>query len=286
MESNPTATMPLVDLPTGEYVPALGQGTYRMGADPARRSEEVRALQLGLELGMTLIDTAEMYADGGAEEVVGEAIRGHQRDDVFVVSKVLPFNSTAEGTVAACERSLKRLGTDHLDLYLLHWRGMTSLQETLEGFEDLKAAGKIRYWGVSNFDMADMNELMALFGGQQVTTNQVLYNPQRRGIEWDLLPWCRERRIPIMAYSPVEEGRLLEHPALAGVAANHHATVAQVCLAWLLRQSGMIVIPKSSNPAHVRENRAALDLQLTPEDLALIDQAFPAPRGPQPLSVI
>lgn len=280
-----SAAMPLVALPTGEQVPALGMGTYRLGADPTRRQDEVAALRQGLELGLTLIDTAEMYADGGAEAVVGEAIAGH-RDEVFLVSKVLPFNSTTKGTVAACERSLQRLGTDHLDMYLLHWRGMQHLSETLEGFEDLQAAGKIRYWGVSNFDMADMQELLGLPGGSQVGANQVLYNPLRRGIEWDLLPWCQQRRIPVMAYSPVEEGRLLGHPTLAEIGARHDATAAQVAIAWILRQPGLIAIPKSVSAEHLRQNREALDLQLKPEDLEAIDRAFPPPRGPVPLSVI
>ena len=272
-------------LPTGEAIPRLGLGTWRMGEDRRRREAEVAALRLGLDLGLGLIDTAEMYGSGGAEAVVGEAIAG-RRDAVFLVSKVLPQNASRRGTIAACEASLKRLATDRIDLYLLHWRGGPALSETLAGFLALQEAGKIRHWGVSNFDAGDMAELDRLPGGDAVASNQVLYNLSRRGIEHDLLPWCRERRVPIMAYSPVDQGRLLGHQALARIARRHDATPAGVALAWLLAQPGVMAIPKASDPAHVRDNRAALDLPLTPEDIAELDRAFPAPRGPTALEIL
>ncbi|MCE3246758.1 MAG: oxidoreductase [Geminicoccaceae bacterium] len=272
-------------LPEGEAVPVLGQGTWYLGEGSRRRADEIAALRLGIDLGMFLIDTAEMYGDGAAEELVGEAIAG-RRDEVFLVSKVLPENATRNGTVAACERSLERLRTDQIDLYLLHWRGPVPLAETLAGFEALIRAGKIRYWGVSNFDLADMMELRALRGGRAAATDQVLYNLTRRGIEWELLPWCRELGVPIMAYSPIEQGRLLRHPVLQDVAARHGATAAQVALAWVLRHKDVIAIPKASDPRHVEENRAALDLRLSTQDLADLDRAFPPPAGPRPLEMI
>ncbi len=282
---DPVQPIPTLSLPSGERVPVLGQGTWMMGESRRSRREEVEALRLGLDLGMTLIDTAEMYADGGAEEVVAEAIAG-RRDQVFLVTKVLPGNASRRGTIEACERSLRRLRTDRIDLYLLHWRGRYPLAETLEAFAELVRAGKIRYWGVSNFDTDDMAELTGLPGGAAVATNQVLYNLSRRGIEYDLLPWCRERRIPIMAYSPIEQGRILGNPALRRVAARHGATPAQVALAWLLRQKDVMVIPKAGRPEHVRENRAALDLELTAEDLAELDRAFPPPTRKVPLEML
>jgi diketogulonate reductase-like aldo/keto reductase len=272
-------------LPSGEVVPVLGQGTWHMAEDPRRREDEIAALRLGLDLGMTLIDTAEAYADGAAEELVGEAIAG-RRDEVFLVSKVLPDHATRRGTITACEGSLGRLGTDRLDLYLLHWRGQVPLEETLEGFAALVRAGKVRHWGVSNFDVSDLEELVALPGGSAVATDQVLYNLTRRGIEYDLLPWCQRRGLPIMAYSPIEQGRVLHHPTLRSVAAGHRATPAQVALAWVLRQDSIISIPKAGTTAHVRENRAALDLRLTEHDLAALDRAFPPPAGPQPLELL
>lgn len=274
-----------VPLPSGEVVPALGQGSWGMGDDPRQREAEAAALRLGLDLGLTLIDAAEMYADGAAEEVVGEAIAG-RRDEVFLVSKVMPQNASRRGTIAACERSLRRLGTDRLDLYLLHWRGGSPLAETVEAFATLQREGKIRYWGVSNLDPDDMRELLRAAGGAAVATDQVLYNLTRRGIEFDLLPWCRERGIPIMAYSPIEQGRMLAHPALRAVAERRDATPAQVALAWLLRQEGIIAIPKASNAGHVRENHAALALHLTAEDLTDLDRAFPPPTRPQPLEML
>jgi diketogulonate reductase-like aldo/keto reductase len=274
-----------VALPSGSRVPALGQGTWFMGEQARKRKDEVAALRAGIDLGLTLIDTAEMYAEGGAEEVVGAAIAG-RRDEVFLVSKVLPSNASRRGTVSACERSLGRLGVQCIDLYLLHWRGSVPLAETLEAFATLQRDGKIRSWGVSNFDNADMEELVALAGGSACDTNQVLYNLTRRGIEYDLLPWCESRAIPAMAYSPIEQGRLLGNSALQRVARAHGATAAQVALAWVLRRPGVIAIQKAGRVAHVEENRRALDLHLTPEDLAALDRAFPPPRGPQPLEML
>jgi len=267
-------------LPSGEAVPILGQGTWFMGDNPRQRNDEIASLQLGLDLGMTLIDTAEMYGDGAAEELVGEAI-GDRREDVFLVSKVLPSNATRRGTIAACERSLARLKTDWLDLYLLHWRG-----GTLAAFEELVRTGKIRHWGVSNFDAGDMKELVRLRGGSSAATNQVLYNLTRRGIEHDLLPWCQEHGMPVMAYSPIEQGRLLGHRALQEVAKRHAATPAQVSLAWVLRQDRVIAIPKAGTATHVRENRGALDIELMAEDIKALDRAFPPPTGPQALEML
>lgn len=278
-------TLPTTRLPCGETVPVLGQGTWYMGETPARRAEEAAALRLGLDLGLTLIDTAEMYADGRAEEVVGDAITG-RRDEVFLVSKVLPGNASRRGTVMACERSLRRLRTDRIDLYLLHWRGSHPLAETIAAFETLIRDGKIRHWGVSNLDLDDMKALASHPGGGAAQTNQVLYNLSRRGIEYDLLPWQRERGIPTMAYSPIEQGRLLANPALAAVAARHGAAPAQAALAWLLAKGDVIAIPKSSDPAHVRANRQALDLRLDAEDFEALDHAFPPPTRPRPLEML
>ena len=277
--------MRTTSLPAGEMVPVLGQGTWNMGDDSRRRRDEANALRLGIDLGMTLIDTAEMYANGGSEEVVGEAISG-QRDRIFLVSKVLPSNASRRGVEAACERSLKRLGTDRIDLYLLHWRGGVPLSETVEAFETLKAAGKIRHWGVSNFDTDDMEELEALPAGRTVQTNQVLYNLTRRGIEFDLLPWSRERGVPTMAYSPVEQGALGGDRRLKAVAERHGATPAQIALAWVMRDDGVIAIPKASRQEHVRDNRAALDIRLTPQDLTDLDAVFPPPSRKRGLEMI
>jgi diketogulonate reductase-like aldo/keto reductase len=272
-------------LPSGELVPVLGQGTWGMAEDTRRRKDEVVALRLGIDLDMTLIDTAEMYADGGAEALVGEAIAG-RRDKLFLVSKVLPENASRAGTAVACESSLRRLGTDYLDLYLLHWRGNIPLEETVDAFAALVDTGKIRYWGVSNFDVVDMIELRAVPGGADVAADQVLYNLTRRGIEYDLMPWCRKRHIPIMAYSPIEQGRLLGHRELKRIAARHHVKPAQVALAWVLRRAGVVAIPKAANVAHVRENRAALGLRLTRQDLGALDRAFPAPTEAVPLEML
>jgi diketogulonate reductase-like aldo/keto reductase len=278
-------------LPSGAGIPVLGQGTWNMGEDPAARQAEVAALRLGMELGMRLIDTAEMYGEGGAEEVVGEAIAG-RRDEVFLVSKVYPHHADRRGVREACERSLRRMKTERIDLYLLHWRGQVPLEETLDAFARLREQGKIADYGVSNFDLDDMQEAAALPGGELVATDQVLYNLSRRGPEWDLLPWCRERRVPLMAYSPLESNPLeqrglLDKPQLAAVAQRHAATPAQVALAWLLRQDGVVVIPKAVQPRHVRENRAALELAqaLDAQDLAGLEAGFPAPRRRQPLAM-
>ena len=275
-----TRTTPL---PSGEQVPVFGLGTWRMGEEPGHAAAEADALRLGLDLGATLIDTAEMYFD--AESVVGRAIAG-RRDGLFIVSKVLPSNASRQGTVAACERSLKRLGTDRIDLYLLHWRGDVPLAETLEAFETLKAAGKIRHWGVSNFDTHDMDELFGLPEGRDCQANQILYNLTRRGPEFDLLPWCRQNGMPFMAYSPVEQGRLARSGKLDAVAARHGATPAQIALAWVLAHPGVIAIPKASQPEHMRQNIAAADIELSAEDLAELDRAFSPPSCKQPLEVL
>jgi len=272
-------------LPSGEAVQVLGQGTWKMGEDSRRRAGEVNALKLGLDLGMTLIDTAEMYASGGAEEVVAEAIAG-RRDELFLVSKVLPSNASRSGVARACENSLKRLRTDRIDLYLLHWPGSVPLSETVEAFEALKKAGKIRHWGVSNFDTDEMEELTGLSSGDHVQTNQVLYNLSRRGPEFDLAPWSRQRGIPIMAYSPVEQGALARNSRLEAIAARHNATAAQIALAWVMAQPGVIAIPKASSQEHVRQNVAALDIKLTSEDLAELDRAFPPPTRKRGLEMI
>jgi diketogulonate reductase-like aldo/keto reductase len=279
------STVRTTRLPAGDEVPVLGQGTWGMGEKPNRRADEVAALRLGLDLGMSLIDTAEMYGDGGAEEIVGEAVAG-RRDDVFIVSKVLPTHASRLGVVTACANSLKRLRTDRIDLYLLHWRLGTPLAETVAAFELLKAAGKIRHWGVSNFDMADMVELAGVADGKGAQTNQVLYNLMRRGIEYDLLPWCRQRGIPIMAYSPVEQGVLADDGRLAKVAERYGVSRSQIALAWVLRQEGVIAIPKASKLDHVRENRAAHDIRLLPADLHDLDRAFPPPTGKRMLEML
>ena len=275
--------MKTITLPAGERVPAFGMGTWYMGEKAARRKAEVAALKHGLELGIRLIDTAEMYGDGGAEEVVGEAIAG-RRDEVFVVSKVYPHNASRKGIAAACERSLRRLKTDRLDLYLLHWRGNVPFEETIAGFEALRTAGKIRHWGVSNLDIGDMEELWVLSKAAQA--NQLLYNLARRGIEWDLLPWLRERRIPVMAYSPIEQARLLKNRALLEFSKRHGLAPAQAALAWLLAKDDVIVIPKASDPVHLEENFQSLEKKLTAEQLAELDRAFPPPRAPSPLEML
>ena len=277
--------LPTVTLLSGVVVPALGLGTWHMGEDPRQAGQEVEALRHGLDEGLTLIDTAEMYAEGGAEEIVGEAIAG-RRDEVFLVSKVYPWNASREGTIAACERSLARMRTDRLDLYLLHWRGEHPLAGTVEAFETLREAGKIGAWGVSNFDLADMEELMEVPGGGNCVANQVLYNLWRRGVEYDLLPWCQHRGIAVMAYSPIEQGSLARNETLIHIAKAYQATPAQVALAFLLERDGVIAIPKSSHPQRVTENREAADLDLTDEDLDALDAAFPPPSRPMPLEMI
>ncbi|RNM07918.1 aldo/keto reductase [Dickeya undicola] len=279
-----------VTFPDGNTVPAIGQGTWFMGESAQRRSSEVSALQAGIDAGMTLIDTAEMYADGGAEDVVGEAIRG-RRDRVYLVSKVYPHNAGGERAIAACERSLKRLQTDYIDLYLLHWRGGIPLVDTIAAMEALQQAGKIGRWGVSNLDIDDMEELWSYQGGEQCQTNQVLYHLASRGIEYDLLPWCLQRRLPVMAYCPLAQAGqlrhdLFAHPAVVHVAQRQALTPAQVLLAWVTRQPGVIAIPKASTLAHVNENATALEVTLSPEDLVILDEAYPAPRRKQPLDVV
>jgi diketogulonate reductase-like aldo/keto reductase len=280
-----TQELPMVTLPDGERVPALGQGTWHMGENRRRAAEEAAAVRLGIELGMTLIDTAEMYGSGGAEEVIARVAEG-VRDSLFIVSKVYPHNASRAGVVAACERSLKRLATDRIDLYLLHWRGSIPLAETVEGFLRLQSDGKIRHYGVSNFDRADMAEWAALQGGGTVAADQVLYNLSRRGPEWDLLPWCREHQVAVMAYTPLGQGHMLGNRVLGEVARRRDATPAQIALAWLLRQDGMIVIPKASRLEHVRENRGALDIALTEEELAALDRAFPPPKSKSSLGTL
>jgi diketogulonate reductase-like aldo/keto reductase len=276
--------MPSVTFPDGTTVPALGLGTWTMGERETRAADEAAALALGFDLGMTLVDTAEMYAEGGAERIVARAIAG-RRDRLFVVSKVYPHNAGRKSAISACERSLKRLKTDRLDLYLLHWRGHIPLAETVAAFERLRADGKIVRWGVSNFDTADMRELFALAEGRCCATNQVLYHLGERGIEWDLLPWLREHRIPLMAYSPLGQGALLRNPRLASIARRSGATPAQIALGWLLRSTDVVAIPESADIEHIRVNRAAATLQLDPPMLDAIDAAFSPPTGPTPLSV-
>jgi diketogulonate reductase-like aldo/keto reductase len=276
--------MKMIRFPDGTTVPALGQGTWMMAEDPGRRPQEIAALREGVELGLTLIDTAEMYGEGESERLVGEAIAG-MRDRVFLVSKAYPHNASRERLARACDASLERLRTDRLDLYLLHWRGNVPLAETAETMERLVEAGKIARWGVSNLDVDDMEELVAA-GGEHCQTDQILYNLIRRGPEHDLIPWLARHRMPVMAYSPVEQGRLPAHRGLTSIARERGATPTQVALAWLLAQDGVIAIPKAGSAVHVRENRAAADLKLYDADLDQIDGLFPRPRGPVPLEML
>jgi diketogulonate reductase-like aldo/keto reductase len=279
--------IPTVVLPDGERVPALGQGTWMMAERRKQRAEEIAALQAGVDAGMTVIDTAEMYGSGAAEELVAEAL-GHRRRDIFLTSKVLPQNASTRRAIASCEASLRRLKTDRLDMYLLHWRGTVPLAETLEAFSRLKRDGKIRHWGVSNFDVDDMTEIASLAAdaGETVATNQILYNLTRRGPEHALLPWCRDRAVPIMAYSPLEQGKLVKDKTLKAIATRLNATPAQVALAWVLKQPAVVAIPKSGNTERVRENREALHTALTPADLAQLERAFPSPARNTPLEMI
>jgi diketogulonate reductase-like aldo/keto reductase len=274
-----------VTLPSGETVPALGQGTWQMAETASRRKQEIEALRLGVELGMTLVDTAEMYGEGASEELVAEALVG-QRDRLFLVSKVYPHNASRQGVVQACERSLRRLKTDRLDLYLLHWRGSVPLEETVAGFEELRRSGKIRHWGVSNFDTDDMDELLRVPAGENCAANQVLYNVTRRGPEFDLIPWMTEHRMPLMAYSPIEQGRLPRGGVLQRIGQKYGASPFQIALAWLLQKPDVIAIPKASSPDHVRDNHRALEIRLSPEDLDAIDAEFPTPRRKRPLEMI
>ena len=276
--------MKTLQLKSGREIPVLGQGTWRMGEKASQKQAEIDALRLGIDLGMTLIDTAEMYGEGSAEKIVAEAI-SDCRDEIYLVSKFYPYNASYDGLIAACDRSLSRLKTNYLDLYLLHWRGSVPLAETLEGLQHLKQAGKILDYGVSNFDTDDMEKAESLPRGQEIVTNQVLYNLKRRGIEWDLLPWCKKREIPIMAYSPVEQRAFVNDSKLEDIAAKYDATTTQIALSWLLHQDNIISIPKAVNPQHVRENRAALDIKLTTEDLQQLDRAFQPPRRKQTLAM-
>ena len=277
--------MKQVTLPGGERVPALGMGTWNIGDHRATRAEEIATLQMGLDMGLRLVDTAEMYGEGLSESLIGEALAG-RRDQAYLVSKVYPHNASRKGAVAACERSLRRLGTDHLDLYLLHWRGDVPFEDTIEAFQTLQAAGKIRHFGVSNLDLSDMEEFWDTPGGDAVAVDQLLYNLTRRGIEFDLLPWLRERNVPAMAYSPIEQARLLRNAGLKRFAEQHGMTPAQAALAWLLASDDIIAIPKTGRRDRLRENIGALDITLVPEQLAELDKLFPPPRHAQPLAML
>ena len=277
--------MKAVTLPSAEKVPALGMGTWNMGDSRVTRAEEIEALRFGLDLGLRLIDTAEMYGEGKSEELVGEAIAG-RRDEVFLVSKVYPHNASRKGVVAACERSLKRLRTDRLDLYLLHWRGSVPFAETIDAFAALGKAGKIRHFGVSNLALDDLQEWISTSGGEATATNQLLYNLTRRGIEWDLLPWMRQHRLPVMAYSPIEQAKLVRNAKLTDFAKRHGMTPSQAALAWLLAKDDVIAIPKTARRERVRENAGALDYKLSPEQLVELDGLFPPPHKPGPLEML
>lgn len=277
--------MPTVTLPSGKSIPALGLGTWNMGEVNAVAAREIASIRKAVELGMCVIDTAEMYADGRSEEIIGKAIES-MRDETFLVSKVYPFNASAQGTITACERSLKRLATDRLDLYLLHWRGSYPLEETVAAFETLKADGKILDWGVSNFDTDDMEELFSVPDGRNCAANQILYNLSRRGPEYDLLPFCQQHDVPVMAYSPIEQGRLLSNHELIRIAKAYQATPAQVALAFLLDRDGVLPIPKTANTERVVENLGAIELEITDEDWSALDAAFPPPQRKQPLAML
>jgi len=277
--------MRTVTLPSGERVPAFGMGTWNLGDSQASRAEEIATLRFGLDCGLTLIDTAEMYGEGRSESLIAEAIE-ERRDEVFLVSKVYPHNASRKAAVTACERSLHRLDTDRLDLYLLHWRGDVPLSETMEAFRDLQRVGKIRHYGVSNLDLQDMRELWSVPGGSAIASNQLLYNLSRRGIEWDLLPWLSEREIPIMAYSPIEQGRLIANQKLVEFSRQHDMTPAQAALAWLLTRDDVIVIPKTGRRDRLQENLGALDRQLSTSQLAELDRLFPPPTSPQLLKML
>ena len=277
--------MRTVALPSGETVPAFGLGTWNMGDSAAARAEEIATIRLGLDAGAKLIDTAEMYGEGRSEALVGEAIAG-RRDEVFLVTKVLPENASRKRTMEACERSLKRLRTDRVDLYLLHWRGSIPLAETMDAFAALQKAGKIRHYGVSNLDLDDMRALWKVPAGKAVAANQLLYNLMRRGIEFDLLPWLRERKVPVMAYSPIEQARLLRDRKLADFARRYGRTPAQVALAWLLQKDGVLVIPKTGRRERLKENLGALERPLDAAQLAELDRLFPPPARAQPLDML
>ena len=282
----------MMTFPGSVPLPSLGLGTWRMGEQPARRQAEIAAVRAALDLGWRVIDTAEMYGEGGAEEVVGAALAAAfrtgtlARDDVFIVSKVYPHNASARGTPVACERSLARLGLDHLDAYLLHWRGEVPLQETVESFEALRARGRTRCWGVSNFDVADMEELIEVAGGTSCATNQIYYSLTARGPEFELVPWLQRHRMATMAYSPIDQGSLASNQTLRRLAAERAVTPAQLALAWLIAQEGVMAIPKAASEAHLRENLAALSIALDPADQAALDAAFAPPRRKTPLSML
>src|SRR5215469_14729464 len=278
--------MKTVTLPDGARAPVLGQGTWRMGEKESAHATEVAALRVGIDLGMTLIDTAEMYGEGGAENVVGDAIEG-RRDRVFIITKAYPHHASRTELPKACNRSLKRLRIDAIDLYLLHWRGDVPLAETVEAFEKLRAEDKIKRWGVSNFDLDDMEDLWSVKNGSNCATNQVLYNLENREIEFSLLLWSQQKRVPIMAYSPVgHSGKLLKNPTLKKIADRHDTTPAQIALAWVLRKPEVVAIPKASNEKHVRDNARSTEIKLTKEDLADLDREFPAPKSEQPLPML
>ncbi|WP_445149537.1 aldo/keto reductase [Baekduia sp. Peel2402] len=274
-----------VDLPSGETIPVLGMGTWHLAEGRHPPEVELDTLRTGLDLGMTLIDTAELYGDGASERLVGRAIAG-RRDDVFLVSKVMPTHATYDGTLAACDASLRRLGTDRLDMYLLHWPGDVPLEETVSAFEELKRSGRIRHWGVSNFDVGDMNALTAIPGASGVETDQILYNLTRRGIEWNLLPAAQRVGLPIMAYSPIEQGRLAGHPVLEGIGRRHRASSTQIALSWVISHPGVCAIPQAGTPEHVRQNGGALRVELREDDVVELDAAFPPPPHPVPLEVL
>jgi diketogulonate reductase-like aldo/keto reductase len=280
-----TSPQHIIQLPSGEQIPALGQGTWEMGESPRARNEEIRALQTGVDLGLTLIDTAEMYGEGESEKLIGEALSA-RREELFIVSKVYPHNGSKAGVTAACERSLKRLQTDRIDLYLLHWRGGEDLGGVIAGFEALKAAGKIRHWGVSNFDTDDMIELFALESGNLCATNQILYNVARRGAEFELLPWLRSRNIPATAYSPVDHARLPRQSVLDDIAKTRGVSPMQIALAWVLQQPQVVAIPKASTVAHVTENAAAKGIELSTEERGRIDAQFKPPKSKRPLEML
>jgi diketogulonate reductase-like aldo/keto reductase len=279
-----TVSVRSLALPSGERIPVLGQGTWGLGEDPSTRAEELATLRLGLDLGLTLVDTAEIYGQGSTEEFVGEAIEG-RRDEVFLVTKAPPSRVTSHSVKEACDASLKRLRTDRLDLYLLHWRAAAPLEDWVRACEALVEAGKIRHWGVSNFDVIDLASIVQVAGGGEVETDQVLYNLAHREIEFELLPWCRDWALPVMAYSPIDRGSLVANDIVVEIAEKHAVATAQVALAWVLRHEDVCAIPKASIPEHVRENRGALDLQLDRDDLKALDEAFPPPTRPAPLPV-
>ncbi len=288
MGMNSSITPP--SLPDGSVLPALGLGTWRMGESRAAHQAELAALRLALDIGYRLFDTAEMYGEGGAESLLGEALAAGlggtlARDQLFVVSKVYPHHASAKGVAAACERSLRRMRLEYIDLYLLHWRGAVPLRDTVQGFAQLRARGLIRHWGVSNFDLADLQELMALPGGAACSSNQVWYSLKQRGVEFDLLPWQRQQHMPLMAYSPIDQGALSHHAKLADLAARRGVTPAQMALAWLLAQPGVMAVPKSSDATHLRHNWGAATLRLDADELAQLDRLFPPPRRKQPLAV-